>query len=60
MGFEHKNSRGEKYYLHSKEMKNKRVLFFFSKKSDDSVELPQGYKIIENPKTGLPMLKKTG
>jgi len=58
VGFEHKNSRGQTYYLHSQEMKNKRTLYFFSKKSEGSTGLPPGYSIIENPKTGLPMLKK--
>ena len=58
MGLEHKNSKGKTYFLHSQVMKNKSTLYFFSKKSENSIDLPDGYKIIENPKTGLPMLKK--
>ena len=58
MGYEHSNSRGEKYFLHGKKMKNGQFLHFFSKKKEDSIDLPAGYKIIENPKTRLPMLKK--
>ncbi len=58
MGFEQTNSKGQKYFLHSQVMKNKRVLFFFSKKKEGGIEFPAGYKVIENPKTGLPMLKK--
>jgi hypothetical protein len=53
MGYEHTNSRGQKYYLHSKGR-----LYFFSKKSEGSIELPKEFKIIENKKTGLPMVKR--
>ncbi|MFH1586229.1 MAG: hypothetical protein ABID38_00045 [Candidatus Diapherotrites archaeon] len=58
MGYEHKNSRGQQYYLHSIEAKNGRTLFFFSKKSEKGIDLPEGYGVTENPKTGLPLLKK--
>ncbi len=53
MGYEHENSRGQKYYLH-----NRGKLFFFSKKNEDSIELPEGFNVIENQRTGLPMLKR--
>ncbi len=53
MGYEHKNSKGVSYYLHQ----NGR-LFFFSKKSGGSIDLPEGFRVVENPNTGLPMLKK--
>ena len=53
MGYEHTNSRGQKYHLHQKGK-----LFFFSKKPEGSIGLPPGMKVIENPKTGLPMLKR--
>ncbi len=53
MGYEHTNSKGNKYYLHSRGK-----LFFFSKKEEESIDLPTGYNIIENQMTGLPMLKK--
>lgn len=53
MGYEHTNSRGNKYYLHSRGK-----LFFFSKSADDGISLPAGYKVVENERTGLPMLKK--
>jgi len=58
MGYSHKNSKGITYFLHSVVGKNGKTLFFFSKKSDDSIDLPQGYTIGENPRTGLPLLKK--
>ena len=53
MGYEHKNSKGNTYYLHSRGR-----LFFFSKKPEESIDLPQGYNVVENQTTGLPMLKR--
>ena len=53
LGYEHTNSRGQKYWLH-----HKGRLFFFSKKSEESIDLPEGYAVVENQRTGLPMLKK--
>ena len=53
MGYEHVNSRGQKYHLHSKGR-----LFFFSKKSEESIDLPEGFNVVENQRTGLPMLKR--
>lgn len=53
MGYEHENSRGQKYCLH-----RRGALFFFSKKSEGSIELPPGFIVVENQRTGLPMLKR--
>ncbi|MBN2067353.1 MAG: hypothetical protein JW744_02705 [Candidatus Diapherotrites archaeon] len=53
MGYEHTNSRGNKYYLHQRDR-----LFYFSKDSNGSIELPPGFAVIENKRTGLPMLKR--
>ncbi len=50
---EHTNSRGKKYYLHSKGK-----LLYFSKDSKDGIDLPEGMEIVENQRTGLPMVKK--
>jgi hypothetical protein len=33
-------------------------LFFFSKDGKDSIDLPMVYQVIENPRTGLPLVKK--
>ncbi len=52
MGYSHKNKKGNTYYLH-----NKGRLFFFSKEPKGGIDLPAGYDVIENKKTGLPMLK---
>ncbi|HLD59167.1 MAG TPA: hypothetical protein VI977_06075 [archaeon] len=53
MGFEHTNSKGVKYYLHSRGK-----LLFFSKSPSGSVDLPEGMAVVENSRTGLPMVKK--
>jgi hypothetical protein len=53
MVFEYKNSRGKTYYLHSKGR-----LFFFSKDPAGGIDKPDGYKVVESERTGLPMLKK--
>ena len=53
MGYEHENSRGQKYYLHSRGK-----LFFFSKKPEEGIDLPFGFNVVENERTGLPMLKR--
>lgn len=57
MGYEHTNSKGQKYYLHARTTPKGAKLFFFSKNPADSIDLPEVYEVIEGP-TGLPMVKK--
>lgn len=53
-----KSKKKEKYYLHMKK-KGKRILYYFSKDPTDALRgLPAGYEVVENPNTGLPMLRK--
>lgn len=55
---------GKTYYLHSKEVtlrgNRKQIIYFFAGAvQEGAVEnLPAGYTIGENSKTGLPVLKK--
>lgn len=62
--FVHINARGVKYYLHSKQVTLKNTgkevtIYFFSKESDGALgEMPSGYQVIENNRSGLPFLKK--
>ncbi len=65
MTYEHKNKQGKTYVLHSMKVKlkgsgYKQTIFYFSLKQGKYAidELPEGYKIIENKRTGLPLLKK--
>lgn len=69
MAYEYKNSRGEVYYLHVKEVaprgQKARPLYFFSKKQGGKSgkeqvldTLPEGRVVAENPRNGFPTLKK--
>lgn len=55
---------GKMYYLHSKEVKlagdRKQKIFYFAGAADKNAinELPAGYEVMENKRTGLPMLRK--
>jgi hypothetical protein len=64
MAFEHTNSKGQKYFLHMKDVMLKggriqRIYFFARDVRPDAIDaLPAGYIVIENARTGLPVLKK--
>jgi hypothetical protein len=64
MAFEFKNSKGVNYYLHSKEVTlkggRKQRIFFFARdvRPEALDKVPEGYKVIETTKTGMPILKK--
>ena len=55
---------GKIYYLHSKEVtlkggRKQRIFYFASNVGQEAVDqLPSGYEVIENARTGLPMLRK--
>ena len=56
---------GKTYYLHSKEVElvggRKQRIYYFAgdiRPGTALDALPDGYKVIENARTGLPMLKK--
>jgi YHS domain-containing protein len=57
---------GKTYFLHSKEVtlrgdRQQKIYYFAGKAGKDAVDkLPAGYEVIENNKTGLPMLRKAG
>ena len=56
---------GKMYYLHTQEVKlkggRKQRIYYFAGKADKNAldQLPVGYEVIENKRTGLPMLRKT-
>ena len=57
------NKTGDTYYLHSKEVTlrggRKQTIYYFARQEkDNSCEMPDGYTVMENSRTGLPMLKK--
>lgn len=55
---------GKTYYLHTKEVKlagdrKQRIYYFAGEESKNSLDaLPAGYEVMENQRTGLPMLRK--
>lgn len=51
--YSYKNKKGDEYYLH-----NKGKLFYFSRDKKSAIDLPSQFKTVENPKTGLPCVKK--
>jgi len=53
MSYSHINSKGVKFWLHSKGR-----LFFFSKNPEGAIDLPENLEIFENQRTGLPMVRK--
>lgn len=64
MAYSHTNSKGQTYILHSKDVTlrggRKQTIYFFAKEERDGAlnEVPEGYLVVENKKTGLPMLKR--
>jgi hypothetical protein len=64
MAFSHTNSKGQLYYLHSRMVtlkggRQQRIFFFAREVKDGAIDaLPEGYIIVENARTGLPILKK--
>jgi hypothetical protein len=64
MAFTYTNSKGNRYYLHSRQttLKNgtKQTIYFFAKEQKDGVQnsVPAGYEVAES-KNGLPVLKKS-
>jgi len=64
MSFSHCNSRGKTYFLHSKNVTlkggRKQNIYYFAKVAGEGAQdaVPEGYKVIESARTGLPILKK--
>lgn len=66
MAYSHTNSKGTNYFLHSTLVKLRggnfeQRIFYFAKKTHAGKalnEIPDGYKVIESKRTGLPVLKK--
>ena len=63
--FEYTNKKGQTYFLHTREvtLKNgrKQTIYYFARDIRDNDALaavPEGYKVVETEKTGLPLLKR--
>lgn len=64
MAYEFKNSKGITYYLHSRVVNlkggRKQTIYYFAREIRPGAvdSLPPGFKVVETPKTGMPILKK--
>jgi hypothetical protein len=64
MAYAFTNSKGVKYYLHSKKVNLKggreQTIYFFARDVRPGAldAVPAGYKAVETAKTGMPILKK--
>lgn len=64
MAFAYTNKKGTTYYLHAKEVTLKggrqQVIYYFGKeaKSNAIDAIPEGRKVTESERTGLPILSK--
>ncbi len=64
MAYAFTNSRGVKYYLHSKKVNLKggreQTIFYFARDVRPGAleAVPAGYQVVETAKTGMPILKK--
>ncbi len=64
VAYSFKNSKGQTYYLHSKDvtLKNgrKQTIYFFARdvRSGSLDKVPSGYEVMETTRTGMPVLKK--
>lgn len=64
MAYAHTNSKGQQYFLHQKDvtLKGGRVqrIYYFGREAKEGAvdQMPDGYIVVENARTGLPILKK--
>ncbi len=64
MAYSVTNTKGQTYFLHGKMVtlrggRKQQIYYFARTEKDDALAgLPEGYKVTENKRTGLPMLKK--
>ena len=63
--YSYTNSKGQTYYLHSKDvtLKNGReqTIYFFARDVREEgalEEVPAGYEVVETKRTGMPVLRK--
>lgn len=65
MAYQHTNAKGNNYYLHQREVKLRgsgrmQTIYFFAKEPGKGAidQVPEGFKVVENSRTGLPVLKR--
>ncbi len=56
--YKYTNSKGQTFWLH-KDEQGERTLYYFSKRPEGAIpSRPKGYKVVENPHSNMPYLKK--
>lgn len=64
MAYAHTNTKGQKYFLHGRMVtlrggRKQQIYYFARKEKSDAMDaVPGAYEVIENKRTGLPMLRK--
>ena len=64
MAYKHTNSKGTDYYLHGKDVRlrsgrTQRIYYFAKNTRPEALDkIPSGFKVVENSRTGLLVLKK--
>ena len=64
MAFSTVNRQGTRYYLHSKEVelrnhRRQRIYYFAKRPGQGALDaIPNGYEVVENKRTGLPVLRR--
>lgn len=65
MAYSYTNSKGQTYYLHSREVtlrggNRQQTIYYFAKQAGSGAidELPGGFEVKESERTGLPVLKR--
>jgi hypothetical protein len=66
MAYKYTNKKGTDYYLHTTKVQLRggnrtQVIYYFSRKVGDNAldEVPEGFEVVENERTGLPVLRRT-
>lgn len=65
MAYQYKNKKGTTYYLHKKDVTlrgsgKRQTIYFFAKNERSGAidDLPQGFEVAENKRSGLPALRR--
>lgn len=64
MAYKYTNNKGQDYYLHGKNVhlrsRCEQLIYYFAReiKAEAVNQLPGGFIVVENKKTGLPVLKR--
>lgn len=64
MAYQHTNAKGQIYYLHTKNVqlrsgRNQQIYYFAKDVRPEAInEVPTGFIVVENNKTGMPALKR--